>query len=414
LSQGLTSLGEYCFTDTSLTVQTVLDMHNIGYTRDELIFMGIATALVNEAIGNLIKSYQQDSPWPFYRGINYDGLSSKTGPLTDVVKWNLPLSNKIWNTSPVIDENGNIYICFHISSSSGGLYSINSNGSLNWTYSVNESTIYAVPSIGSDGIIYFTSGKGMYAINPDGSLKWKNTIGISNSACVIINNDGTLYTGTADTGFFAINPDDGSTKWNIPKIQMNSESSNGSGISVNKNIIYCGSNNGLFAIKSDGNILWYNNLVKRCLFSTPAFDKNGNIYIGSPQGIRHINYENGNIINTFLIGDCSDTSPSIDKSGNIYIGTETNFYVYDSNGTLKWSKPGFFYYTSSIIDANNNLYIYENYPNYSIYCINNGNTIWSKVLGDFYTTPAIGNNGTLYSCYTSADYKIVGLCAIGN
>ena len=255
----------------------------------------------------------------------------------------------------------------------------------------------------------------MYAINPDGSKKWNNTIGNGNDASIVIDCDGTIYTGTSVDGFFAINPSDGSIKWNISYDNMKNVDLNGWCFSINNNTIYCGSSNGLFAINLQGQILWYSQLVGNCLYSTPAFDKTGNIYIGTQiDGLQYVDYKTGIIIETISNGDCSDCSPTIDKSGNIYIGTDTGFYVYYSNRTEKFNLSGNFNYVSPVIDNNEYIYIY-NIIDYTISCINikDNFLVWSYEIGSgVYSTPAIDKNGVLYISYVGvSDYGIV---AFGN
>jgi len=373
----------------------------------------------------ICNNYQQSSPWPFYRGINYDGISAFKGPLTNNVKWVLSLPHDPTGNSPVIDKNGNIYICFNKNfGNNGGLYSINSNCTINWTYEVSENTQYSNPTIGSDGTIYFTSEVGMYAINPDGSLKWNNTIGNGDDDSIVIDCNGIIYTGTKENGFFAINPSDGSIKWSILlKVSFDEIAFlNGWCFSINNNTIYCGSNDGLFSINFNGEINWWSELVKACIYSTPAFDKTGNIYIGSLVGLQYVNYKTGVIIQTISNGDCSGCSPIIDKNGNIFIGTTTGFYVYYPNRNLKYVYSGDFNFISPVIDNNENIYIYNNI-NYTFSCIKieTGFTLWSYIISfnpnNIYSTPAIDPNGVLYISYTadrSPQPTEFGIVAFGN
>jgi uncharacterized protein (DUF433 family) len=52
-SQGLTTLGANCFLDAGLTVQSVLTMYNMGYSKVELLDSGISVSIVLEAIPSL-------------------------------------------------------------------------------------------------------------------------------------------------------------------------------------------------------------------------------------------------------------------------------------------------------------------------------------------------------------------------
>jgi uncharacterized protein (DUF433 family) len=52
-TQGLTTLGANCFLDAGLTVQSVLTMYNMGYSKVELLDSGISVSILLEAIPNL-------------------------------------------------------------------------------------------------------------------------------------------------------------------------------------------------------------------------------------------------------------------------------------------------------------------------------------------------------------------------
>jgi len=86
-------------------------------------------------------------------------------------KWIFNLKNETMYLSNISDlaisSNGMIYVCVNQS-----LYSINSQGILNWKFQVDEK-ITSSPTLSNDGIIYFGSNNFLYAIFPNGSLKWK-------------------------------------------------------------------------------------------------------------------------------------------------------------------------------------------------------------------------------------------------
>jgi len=101
------------------------------------------------------------------------------------------------NNSMCRDKNNNLYFSI-VADYNAVLYSVNKNGVINWSYTINApiagssfAVIDNTPAIGSDGTIFFhvlltdfaTFGSYyLYAINPNGTLKWNKLIpNVSNS-----------------------------------------------------------------------------------------------------------------------------------------------------------------------------------------------------------------------------------------
>lgn len=153
------------------------------------------------------------------------------------------------------------------------LYAINSDGTLKWTFVVEETdthrtSIFACPAIGADGTIYFGCLNGIfyavkdegnkakelwryevkgeplatapthyqefwgsaaiaedgtiyvgnndynvYAFRPDGSIKWKYKTGNEVYQSVTIGGKGTVYIASEDRNIYALNPNDGTKRW---------------------------------------------------------------------------------------------------------------------------------------------------------------------------------------------------------
>jgi len=150
------------------------------------------------------------------------------------------------------------------------LYAVNPDGTLKWTFVVEETdthrtSIFGCPAIGPDGTIYFGSFNGIfyalkdegdrpkelwrfeakgerppthyqefwgsaaiaedgtiyvgnndrnvYAFNPDGSVKWTFETGHEVYQSVTIGGQGTVYIASEDRNLYALNPDDGAKKW---------------------------------------------------------------------------------------------------------------------------------------------------------------------------------------------------------
>ena len=99
-----------------------------------------------------------------------------------------------------------------------GLYAINPDGMLKWSYLKGMSSVGDLASCprlyGADGTIHAGRTSSLFAVNPDGTLKWSTTtiprvslgVGLPTPS---VGSDGTIYVG-ADSIFF--NPD-GTLKW---------------------------------------------------------------------------------------------------------------------------------------------------------------------------------------------------------
>jgi len=170
-------------------------------------------------------------------------------------RWNVKLGYGIEST-PAISNYGKIYI----NSGDKHLYSLNKdNGSINWSYNLNNSFAYRSPSIATDGTVYFASREGesgswtnyFIAFNPDGLIKWKYEIEGSLASTPLISLDDTIYFG-ADYSLFAMNPD-GSLKW---KYEMEDYPFIPCLIDLNGVIYTLRHDQNIYAVNPDGTLKW--------------------------------------------------------------------------------------------------------------------------------------------------------------
>jgi len=217
-------------------------------------------------------------------------------------------------TSPVTDENGNIYFAGNYN-----LYSVSSSGSLNWSKTLSPSGLgLKMPAISKESNIEYVYISGIVSNNAgeryiwklkasDGSEVWKeNAIGNNNLANpVSISASSAIYTGGInDSRLYSINPADGSKNWDSA---LNSGSVSG---------------------------------------IAPNFDTNGNIYAGTSGS-----FDTGKLHKINVAGVVAWSSDAfysavlhpavIDGQGRIYAGAKDN-YVYALNsgdGSLIWKYP---------------------------------------------------------------------------
>jgi len=106
-------------------------------------------------------------------------------------------------SSPVIDDNGNIYI---LSASSNIMYVFSKNVRNLWNVGFGRE-ILSTPAISKDGMIYFSWYRFLTAFYPDGTEKWgwrSEGEEINNSP--ILDSDGNIYLAGGDC-LFVISPD---------------------------------------------------------------------------------------------------------------------------------------------------------------------------------------------------------------
>jgi len=115
------------------------------------------------------------------------------------VKWKYKLK---WGTetNPSIGPDGTIYV------GDDRLYAINPDGTLKWTFDLDEDEeiFQSSPAISADGIIYVGTqideikGGDILAVNPDGTLRWHRRIAniwVQSSPC--IGKNGIVYIGSS-------------------------------------------------------------------------------------------------------------------------------------------------------------------------------------------------------------------------
>lgn len=85
---------------------------------------------------------------------------------------------------------------------------------IKWTFQAGD-MIGSNPVIDKNSVVYFTcSDKNLYAVNPDGTLKWKFDPGSTIYGSPAIAKDGIIYVGCYD-GLYAIRTY-GDLKWKYP------------------------------------------------------------------------------------------------------------------------------------------------------------------------------------------------------
>jgi len=349
-----------------------------------------------------------DSAWPTYNHDNrHTGQSpynTRDNPMD--VKWKFEAELLGFESSPVIDKNGVLYLPARDSY----LYALNPDGSLRWRYNINHWGADS-PTLAEDGTIYIGSlDDHLYAINPDGSLKWRfdaqdNIIDSSPTIGV----DGTVYFGICGPGFnigrvYAVNPD-GTEKWHL---DVGDYVYSTAAIGEDGTVYITSNDRYLYALDpDDGSVIWKYRTGSG--LSGPSIGADGTIYVSSHDHYLHAVNPDGALQWKTEIGTGSSDTPAIGDDGTIYIG-ELYFYAVNPDGTIKWIYEGWDQYdyevTSSAYAISADGLVYFVATNKSghggdLFALNcdDGSLHFRKTiapLDDQYSQPVIGSDGTVY------------------
>jgi outer membrane protein assembly factor BamB len=341
-----------------------------------------------------------NSAWSMYcHDLRHTGRSPfSTVNTTGIEKWRFDTIEEC-SGSPVIDENGIIYI------GARGLFAVYPNGTMKWMYDDTEGRIVSAPAIDENGILYVgvMYGNRFFAIDTnDGKVKW-NFWDVSDDvwSSPAIGEDGTIYFGSEDDYIYALNQN-GTLKWKY-KTSVAVFSSPAIGTD---GTIYCGSHDtNLYAFHPNNGTVKWKYKTGHWIRTSPCIGDDGTIYCVSLDNYLHAVYPN-NGTRKWRTNVGAGTSPTIGQDGTIYCGYRKLHAVNPSNGSKKWSfdighnrfirggtpcnsVDGAIYFGVDIGDVDGGEIIAVN-PE--------GIELWRKEIASTWimSAPAIGEDGTVY------------------
>jgi len=277
--------------------------------------------------------------------------------------------------------------------------------------------------IAGDGTIYATSSSKITAINPDdGTAEWELPLNAM-SGCPAIGSDGTnLWAGfttedIAKPALHAVNPD-GTLKWTCGFASLHYSPESGVNIAPDGTIAF--SSWYTYAFSATGVKKWTNS--RTYVYSTPAFDSNGNIYYSSPYPYC---VDSSGTTKWYIRLDSLDTYVSLifirpilfnnvlhviyGRSPDGYYGDyEINVAKIDLSGNIVSKKylftipyGGGLYFHSFCMDSDGNIYIWSQ-RNVSAFT-NSGVKLWDSGYVDFAYIGYIG-----YVTDTRDQFMVVG------
>ena len=391
-----------------------------------LLFVSILTPIV---ISNTIKISNEiltesttsgglmNSSWPMLSHDQYhtgrSNLSTAGNPGAEIWRIRSSYHSEMCQSTPVIDNNGTIYIGLKGHDDNSWLIAYYPDGTEIWRF-LSNSEIWCTPAIGEDGTIYFTTwGDYFYAVNPNGTLKWRYNHG---SYCIYsspaIAPDGTIYFGVRLHKVYALRPD-GTKKWDY----MLGGTVKSSPVIGPDGTIYIGCGDSyLYALNpDDGEMIW-DYKTGYGIEASPSLASDGTIYVPSRDGYLYALYSNNGTLkwkattgNKVVGFGCA-----IANDGTIYVGTE-KLRAYNPNGTLKWESDvkGWVYGTVPAISSDGTIFVSGGG---CLVAVNPDGTIkWYKQLtsGQIETSPSIGPDDRVYTACTISGANYLSAFGIG-
>ena len=318
----------------------------LPFSSETIPFVLQAGGLPSEPFG-YANPVQPDAPWPtFRRDPQNNGRSPIPALYQNDQPWHFQTGKGIFST-PVIDENGTIYI----GSADHNFYALHPDGSEKWHFETGEIIDSAAalprPDVETgERTIYVPSGDGnLYHLNREnGNLIWSFTAPTESynswfEGNVQVGHDDTLYAGNTNFDYYAVAPD-GTLKWTFPTYS-NAWSIGGI---ANDGTIYWGSNDTyVYAVDPAGQEKW-NKRTLGFIAASAAIGSDGTVYIGSFDSYFYaLDPETGKTKWKFKTNDhiYSSAALSVDEAGNtdaIFFGsTDGMFYALQPNGELLWA-----------------------------------------------------------------------------
>jgi outer membrane protein assembly factor BamB len=247
--------------------------------------------------------------------------------------WKLKVPNSNGVSPLALGSNGLIYL-----TSGGKLYAYDQNGQQQWV--ALPSNLGQAISVGSNGNIYVTASDSLYAFSSDGVQIWQFTTTGATQA-IAIETDGSILV----TTYFGIRriAANGSELWSHPFTSTESAP-----IVAKDGMIYLSANQKFYALNSDGSESWSKPITSRY---PAAIDGDGNIivagnkiYAFKPNGDSLWTYEIPTPFGQYVYDNTATSGVSIASDGTILVLASQGYdyashpflLALDVGGSLKW------------------------------------------------------------------------------
>jgi large repetitive protein len=286
-----------------------------------------------------------------------------------------------------VGPDGTLYV-----TSYNGLLALNQTGVLKWQHTQEHAYAYPAPAFGLDGTLYFDNGEGaLIALTPENEQLWRYPTNYAYFSNPIVGSNGLIYYSTGKT-IYAI---DSSTKaqwsytteYNIHTPQFRPDYG-----------MYFTAGGYLISLNSAGDMEW------RVGCGGPAynavFDKAGTAYIYSGGGSLYAFHPDGTLKWNYEPGGSSTCTSAVGHDGTVYFGNSDSVAAVHDDGSVKWKFTGDqYFYDGPALDAADNIFIGGGSHGAYLYSINQiGKQNWSAyVTGEITcSSPALATDGTVY------------------
>ncbi len=329
--------------------------------------------------------FGNDSVFYFGANSNIGNATLVAAKIDGTILWTENLVGNETTTTPLIDNNGSIYIANYRK-----IFAFNADGTTKWIYETQQEVWNRGLGIGKDGTIYaIDNGSTLYAIKQDGILLWQSQdskFGAGSRVNLTFSPDGnTMYIhgnrlGNENLSLIAFDLVIKSIKWTFGTASME----NGPMVDSEGNI---------YLLIADG-------IPNQNIANFYCLDPNGNVKWKFPNIRIPLYY---------------DIDPTIDKDGNIYFATDTLFAL-EYSGKLRWKLGLENQYNNGAVICDNIGTIYiatsANYFDGKIIAVSKEGIIkWVIQITDEFSvglSPALTKNGTLvYSTWHSQNLLII-------
>ena len=248
---------------------------------------------------------------------NYAGVLSAVNP-NGTIKWQIRLTEIDMESSPVIGDDGTIYIGTDLNKR---IFAVNPNGTIKWEFQTNGSL--RAPALDTQGNLYIGCGDGyFYSLYPNGTLRWKTEFGfVCGGKGPVIDNDETVYF-TSSGVLYAMYAENGTVKWSYDSGYWSSSGSPALGF--NGELYFgCGiyrtnESGAFFCVNPNGTLRWKYPLLAGYCIASPVVTGGGVIIIGDHEGYVYAFSLEGVLLWRYFTSKQIYSSFAVSEDGTIY------------------------------------------------------------------------------------------------